>query len=85
MCSLEIYPKTLADQDKVGKGREEPNLNPHLAKPFGRFEFTLNPFKLINQLVGPKFRRKCYCYCICCLLIAYFIFMLPTMMTNIVF
>ena len=85
MCSLEILPKALADIEKVGKGRDEPNVNPHLPPPVGRFEWTINPFKLVNQLVGPKFRRKCYCICLCCLIIAYLIYALPTIMTKIVF
>ena len=85
MCSLEILPKALADIEKVGKGRDEPNVNPYLPPPVGRFEWTLNPFKLINQLVGPKFRRKCYCICLCCLIVAYLIYALPTIMTKLVF
>ena len=85
MCSLEILPKALADIEKVGKGRDEPNVNPHLPPPVGRFEWTINPFKLVNQLVGPKFRKKCYCICLCCLIIAYLIYALPTILTKIVF
>jgi len=85
MCSLEILPKKLADLDKVGKGRDDPNVNPYLPPPVGRLEFTLNPFKMMNQCVGPKFRRKCYCYCLCCLLIAYLVFALPTIFSGILF
>ena len=85
MCSLEILPKALAEIEKVGKGRDEPNANPYLPPPVGRFEWTLNPFKLINQLVGPKFRKKCYCICLCCLIIAYLIYAMPTIMTKLVF
>ena len=68
MCSLEILPKKNAELDIVGKGREDPNVNPYLPPPVGRIEFTLNPFKMMNQCVGPKFRRRCYYYCLCCLL-----------------
>jgi hypothetical protein len=85
MCSLEILPKALADIEKVGKGRDEPNINPHLPPPVGRFEWTLNPFKFLNQLVGPKFRRKCYCICLCCLAIIYLVYALPTILTKLVF
>ena len=83
MCSLEILPKNLADLDKVGKGRDNPNVNPYLPPPVGRMEFTLNPFKMMNQCVGPKFRRKCYCYCLCCLLVAYLVFALPSIFSGI--
>jgi len=85
MCSLEILPKKNADLDVVGKGRDNPNVNPYLPPPVGRLEFTLNPFKMMNQCVGPKFRRKCYCYCLCALLVAYLIFALPTIFSGILF
>ena len=85
LCSLEILPKTLADLEPLGKGREEPNTNPHLPPPVGRLEFTLNPFKMINQCVGPKFRRKCYCICILCLVVAFLIYALPTIISRIIF
>ena len=83
MCSLEILPKKNAEMDKVGKGREDPNVNPYLPPPVGRLEFTLNPFKMMNQCVGPKFRRKCYCYCLCCLLVIYLVFALPNIFSGI--
>ena len=83
MCSLEILPKSLADMDKVGKGRDEPNVNPYLPPPTGRLQFTLNPFKMMNQCVGAKFRRKCYCYCLCCLLVVYLAISLPTIFSGI--
>ncbi|MCQ2816272.1 MAG: hypothetical protein MJ252_03300 [archaeon] len=67
LCSLEIMPEWKAKLNKKGLGRDEPNLDPYLPPPFGRFEFTLNPYKLVNQLVGPKFRRKVYCFCCMCL------------------
>jgi len=85
MCSLEILPKKNAELDVVGKGRDNPNVNPFLPPPVGRMEFTLNPFKMMNQCVGPKFRRKCYCYCLCALLVAYLIFALPTIFSGILF
>ena len=85
MCSLEILPKAMAEIEKVGKGRDEPNINPHLPPPVGRFEWTVNPCKFINQLIGPKFRKKCYCIIICVLLIAYFIYAMPTILSRMVF
>jgi hypothetical protein len=85
LCSLEIVPKSVAEVDKVGNGRNEPNVNPYLPPPVGRFECTLNPFKLVNQLVGPKFRKKCYCYCLCCLCVLYLCIALPNMLKHIIF
>ena len=85
MCSLEILPKKLADLNVVGKGRDDPNVNPYLPPPVGRIQFTLNPFKMMNQCVGPKFRKKCYFYCLCCLLIIYLIFTLPNIISSALF
>ena len=85
MCSLDILPKKIADLNVVGKGRDDPNVNPYLPPPVGRIQFTLNPFKMMNQCVGPKFRKKCYFYCLCCLLIIYLIFTLPNIMSSAIF
>ena len=84
LCSLEILPKKIADLEPLGKGRNEPNMNPYLPPPVGRLEFTLNPFKMMNQCIGPKFRKKCYCYCILCLIVVYLIYALPTMIGKII-
>ena len=77
LCSLEILPEWYASMNPVGKGRDDPNVNPYLPEPFGRLTFTMNPFKMFNQLVGPKFRKKCCCVicCICC--IVYLIIVIP--------
>lgn len=75
--SLEILPKWKADICKVGDKRDEPNVNPYLPPPTGRFEFSLNPFKMLNQCVGPRYRRRFYmliCIIMYCL---WFIFVLP--------
>jgi hypothetical protein len=85
LCSLEIVPKEYSETEVVGKGREAPNTNPFLPPPVGRLEFTLNPFKMVNQCIGPKFRKKCYCICLLCLIIAYLIYAMPTILTNIIF
>ena len=82
LCSLDIFPKALADAEPLGKGRDEPNMNPYLPPPVGRLEFTLNPCKMINQCIGPKFRRKCYCFCLLCIIIIYLIYAMPTMISK---
>ena len=59
------------------KSLDEPNMNPFLPPPVGRLKFTLNPLKMLNQLTGPKFRKKCYfIICMVCLVI-YLAFMIP--------
>ena len=77
LCSLEVVPQWYADLHPVGKGREEPNMNPYLPPPVGRIRFSLNPFTMLNQLTGPKFRKKCYMICCSTICIVYLIFMLP--------
>ena len=77
LCSIEVVPEWYAELHPVGKGREEPNMNPYLPPPVGRIKFTLNPITCLNQFTGPKFRKKCYkktCI-ICC--IVYLIFLIP--------
>ena len=77
LCSIEIVPQWYADLHPVGKGRDEPNMNPYLPPPVGRISFTLNPFKMFNQLTGPKFRKKCYWICFSISCTVYLIFMVP--------
>ena len=82
LCSLEFLPIWKASKCPVGKGRSEPNVDPYLPPPVGRFEWSLNPFKMLNQCVGPKVRKKLYVTicCICCA--AYLIFLLPYMIYH---
>lgn len=47
LLSLEVLPHWKAQICKVGKGRDEPNVNPYLPPPIGRFQWSLNPFKMI--------------------------------------
>ena len=80
--TIDIFPKQEAELNKVGAGQSEPNVNPFLPKPFGRIEFTLNPFKMLNQLIGPALRRKIYCYCCLILCCALCVMMLPMVLSN---
>ena len=77
LCSLELLPLWKAELNKVGKGRKEPNVSPYLPPPVGRFQWSLNPFTLLNQCVGPRFRKKLYCGCCLLCLIIYLIFLIP--------
>lgn len=72
LCSLEVLPMWKADQVKVGKGRDEPNCNPFLPPPIGRIRFSLNPYVLIGQMVGPRIRDK-FVLWVCGILISAFI------------
>lgn len=55
--SLQIYPREEADKNPQGVGREEPNSDPYCPPPEGRIELSLNPFKMLAQLIPPKLRR----------------------------
>mgnify|MGYP007004894115 CR=1 FL=1 len=81
---IDIVPKKEALSNPVGEAQSEPNVNPFLPKPFGRIEFSLNPFKMLNQLIGPALRRKIYCCCcivICCALC---VMMAPMIFSNMI-
>jgi len=79
---LRIMPAIQAEKRKVGEGRENPNMEPYLPPPVGRISFSLNPFKMLAQLVGPEFLRKLYgiiCVFLCCGLC---ILMMPMLVSN---
>ena len=79
---LRIFPKALAVKKPLGLARENPNMEPYLPPPVGRIEFSLNPFKMLAQLVGPEFLAKIYgiiCLLLCCTLC---IFMAPMILSN---
>ena len=82
--SLEILPKKDALANPVGEAQSEPNVNPFLPKPFGRIEFSINPLKMLSQLVGPALRRKLYCYCCIAICLALCVMMAPMIISNIV-
>ena len=67
--SVQIWPKEKAVLMRAGSGRSEPNQNPFLPPPVGRFKFSWNPFVLGSALCGPKL----CCYFSCCLICAAFI------------
>ena len=88
VMSLQLVPKAFFEKLPAGDGRSEPNKNPVLPRPVGRLTFTLNPFSLLYQLVGPEvysklcnFLVKVLC-CAICILIAYYT--VPVVFGNIV-
>lgn len=84
LCSLEILPMWKAEQVQVGSGRDEPNCNPFLPPPTGRIVFSLNPFVLIGQLVGPRIRNK-FVMWVCGIMITMFITsFLPGMIKHLI-
>ncbi|CAG9332379.1 unnamed protein product [Blepharisma stoltei] len=81
LVSFEIIPKEKAEACKVGEGRDEPNVDPYLPPPFGRFKWSWNPITLINQTCGPEFRAK-ICCAFCCILCCYICIMILPMIIG---
>jgi hypothetical protein len=66
LVSIEVLPKTTADTTFPNAfGRKEPNQFPHLPEPAGRMKFSLNPFYMCSECLGPKlcWRLGCCCFC----------------------
>jgi hypothetical protein len=80
--SFELVPIDQATACEVGKGREDPNIDPFLPPPVGRIKFSWNPFDMIAQVCGRSFRYKFYCACciLCCCAIC--IMMLPMLFSD---
>ena len=55
--TIHLYPKDAAEKNPQGVGRDNPNSDPHCPPPVGRIELSLNPFKMLMQLIPPKLRR----------------------------
>ncbi|KAF4323979.1 hypothetical protein BBO99_00002154 [Phytophthora kernoviae] len=64
--SLELVPAETAKRAPVGQGRSSPNNSPYLPPPAGRLSFSLNPFKVLNDLLGPSICNRLMC-CLCCI------------------
>ena len=45
---IRVVPKTFAETNKVGAARGDPNVEPFLPEPEGRFKLSLNPFAMLN-------------------------------------
>ena len=81
--SLELVPLQQALSCPVGEGRNEPNQDPFLPPPVGRFSWSWNPCKLISQSVGPEYQVKAALYCCLALCVVLCVFSLPMTMSNV--
>jgi hypothetical protein len=82
LVSFEVVPGVHAEACPVGKGRENPNIDPFLPPPVGRIKFSWNPFDMAAQMCGRSFRYKVYaaiCCILCCALVC---LMLPDIMSD---
>lgn len=55
---LRLYPGEDALSNPVGEARNDTNMEPYLPPPVGRISFSLNPFKMLSQLMGPGLWMK---------------------------
>ena len=79
---IDVLPADQAEKNPLGKARQEPNHSPFLPQPEGRFELSLNPLKMFNQLVGPEIRRKIYLGLVCAICIVLLVAMAPMIVSN---
>jgi hypothetical protein len=79
---LRVLPLDVAKGCKVGEARNEPNNSPFLPGPVGRMELSLNPFKMLAQLVGPGVINKIVGVLVCVACCALCAAMLPLIMGN---
>jgi len=82
--SVDIFPMEKAVANEVGAARNEPNHSPFCPPPIGRISFTLNPFKMFNQLVGPALRRKIYCACCCIICLMLIVALAPIILGGVI-
>jgi len=84
LISVQMVPEQKFEELPCGHGRSEPNENPVLPKPVGRLRFTLNPFAMFYQILGPKLCKKLMAFLgiIICLLLMYY--MLPVIFSNVI-
>lgn len=85
LLTLEVLPYDMANEQKVGKGRNHPNIDPYLEKPGGRFKPSLyNPIQTLKQMISPKYCRMLGCIICTIISAALAIMMLPNLASNII-
>ncbi|RHY35089.1 hypothetical protein DYB32_000418 [Aphanomyces invadans] len=81
--SMELVPIDKAKIQTVGFGRSDPNNGPFLPPPAGRLKFSMNPFYVFNELLGPKICRKFMC-CLCIVIVMAAMYFLGPFMNLII-
>jgi len=85
---IDITSMAYAEKNKIGSAREDPNTEPYLPPPVGRLHFTLNPWEMYKQLIGPAMRKKIAIWCcifigsVACVAILYYL--VPIVMGNLI-
>jgi len=81
---IDVLPADQAEKNPLGKARQEPNHSPFLPQPEGRFELSLNPLKMFEQMVSPAIRRKIYLGLVCLICIVLLVAMAPMIVSNLI-
>lgn len=85
---IDILPKSYAETNPVGSARDDPNIEPFLPPPVGRLFFSLNPWTMFKQFVGPAMRKKIcrwVCGILCCAIcLALCLYMVPTILGSLI-
>ncbi|EQC29479.1 hypothetical protein SDRG_12727 [Saprolegnia diclina VS20] len=81
--SMQLVPKPLATTQPVGFGRHDPNNSPFLPPPAGRLKLSWNPYKVFNQLLGPKICHRVMC-CLCCAIFMVLMYFLGPMINVLI-
>lgn len=81
---IDVLPKEYADKNKVGEARQEPNHSPFLKPPEGRLELSMNPLKMLSQMIGPELKSKIIRWVICTSCIALCLMLLPLIAGNLI-
>jgi len=84
LVSVQLVPESKFAELEAGHGRSEPNTNPTLPKPVGRLKFTLNPFAMFYQLLGPKLCKRLVGFLACLICIVLLYYMLPVIFGNVI-
>jgi len=82
--SLMIVPKEIAKTKPVGQGRNDPNQHPYLPPPTGRIQFTMNPKKIFEQMIGPMARSQILKWLGTILCVLILILMAPTIIATLI-
>jgi hypothetical protein len=77
LLSVELLPMDVAEAVPAGLGRSDPNINPTLPPPAGRVHFSLNPFYLGYECLGPRMFGNCLLCCCLVLLLLAAVFLSP--------
>lgn len=84
LVSVDLLPEDVARNSPVGIGRSAPNQDPYLPPPKGRFTFSLNPFSLLEQMMGPVFKAKLCGICVIIFVLLFILILLPIFISTLV-